>query len=114
AMLGNNGQFVEPYMIEKITDKDGEVIYEHERDEVDIYSQETTYLTIDMMRDVIKNGTGQFLSSQLKHNHVDWAGKTGTTDDYKDAWFVGTNPNVTFGTWIGYDKIGRASCRGRG
>jgi len=104
AMLGNNGQFVEPYMIEKITDKDGEVIYEHERDEVDIYSQETTYLTIDMMRDVIKNGTGQFLSSQLKHNHVDWAGKTGTTDDYKDAWFVGTNPNVTFGTWIGYDS----------
>src|SRR5699024_5378977 len=35
---------------------------------------------------------------------VDWAGKTGTTNDYKDAWFVATNPNVTFGTWIGYDS----------
>lgn len=113
AMIGNNGQFVDAYMIEKITTQDGEVIYEHESEPVDIYSPQTAYLTIDMMRDVISGGTGVFLNSQLTHTGIDWAGKTGTTNDYKDAWFVGTNPNVTLGTWIGYDdNMGLDYCPG--
>ncbi|HLR73876.1 MAG TPA: transglycosylase domain-containing protein [Virgibacillus sp.] len=112
AMLGNGGEFNEPYMIEKITTRDGEVIYEHESESVEIYSPQTTYLTIDMMRDVISGGTARYLSSRI-NNQVDWAGKTGTSDDYKDAWFVATNPNITFGTWIGYDSnMGLDYCPG--
>lgn len=113
ATLGNNGQYNEPYMIDKITTNDGEIIYEHESIPVDIYSPQTTYLTIDMMRDVLRSGTATYVNSQLKHGSVDWAGKTGTTDDYKDAWFIATNPNVTFGTWIGYDSnMGLDHCPG--
>ncbi|MBM7597673.1 penicillin-binding protein [Virgibacillus halotolerans] len=103
STLGNNGKFVDAYMIDKITTKSGDVVYEHKTKATDVFTPQTTYLTIDMMRDVIKNGTGSYLTSQLNNNNVDWAGKTGTTDDYWDAWFIGTNPNVTFGTWIGYD-----------
>lgn len=102
STLGNNGNFSDGYMIEKIVSKDGDILYEHKSDPVEVFTPQTSYLTLDMMRDVITSGTGAYLNSQLKHGGVDWAGKTGTSNDYKDAWFVAINPNVTFGTWIGY------------
>lgn len=100
--FANNGQFIDAYMIEKIVDKEGNIVYEHEVKPVDVFSPQTAYLTYDMLRDVIRSGTAASLNSRLKFSS-DWAGKTGTGQDYKDAWFVATNPNVSFGTWIGYD-----------
>src|SRR5699024_3174861 len=86
----------------------------HEPDPVEVFSPETTYLMIDMMRDVLRSGTAAYIPSQLKHDSVDWAGKNGTSEEYKDAWFVGVNPNVTFGTWIGYQygKDLQNTCQG--
>ena len=55
-----------------------------------------------MLRDVISGGTAASLNGRLKFRS-DWAGKTGTSQDYKDLWFVATNPNVSFGVWNGYD-----------
>lgn len=101
--FANNGQFIDAYLIDKITDKEGNVIYQHEVKPVEVFSPQTSYLTYDMLRDVINIGTAAPLKSKLKFSS-DWAGKTGTTNDYKDAWFVGLNPNVTLGTWIGYDE----------
>lgn len=101
--FSNGGKFIDGYMIDKITTHDGTVIYEHEPEPVDVFSPQTSYLMLDMMRDVIKSGTANYLQSQLKYGGVDWAGKTGTTNDYHDAWFIATNPNVTMGTWIGYN-----------
>ncbi|WP_068674760.1 transglycosylase domain-containing protein [Oceanobacillus sp. Castelsardo] len=101
--FGNNGKFADGYMIEKITTADGDLVYEHETELVDVFSPQTTYLTLDMMRDVLSSGTGTYVKSRLKYGGVDWAGKTGTSQDYKDAWFIATNPNVTFGTWLGYE-----------
>ncbi|MEH7387648.1 transglycosylase domain-containing protein [Bacillus sp. JJ1521] len=100
--FANDGKFIDAYMIEKIVTNDGDVIYEHEVKPVDVFSPQTAYLTIDMMRDVINGGTASSLKGYLKFN-ADWAGKTGTTNNSEDIWFVATNPNVTFGTWIGYD-----------
>ncbi|HZH60255.1 MAG TPA: transglycosylase domain-containing protein [Metabacillus sp.] len=100
--FANQGKFVDAYLIEKIETSDGEVIYQHEKVENDVFSAQTAYLTIDMMRDVIRSGTAASLNGYLSFN-ADWAGKTGTGQNYTDAWFVATNPNVTFGTWIGYD-----------
>ncbi|MGG0717361.1 transglycosylase domain-containing protein [Robertmurraya massiliosenegalensis] len=100
--FANNGQFIDGYMIEKIVDKDGNTIYQHEVEPVEVFSPQTAYLIYDMMRDVIRSGTAGSLNSRLKFSS-DWAGKTGTSQEYKDAWFVATNPNVSFGTWIGYD-----------
>lgn len=102
STFANSGKFIDAYMIEKIETRDGEVIYNHKANEVDVFSPQTAYLTIDMMRDVITHGTAASLQSRLAFSS-DWAGKTGTSQDFRDAWFVATNPNVTFGTWIGYD-----------
>src|SRR5690625_2660513 len=112
ATFSNGGKFVQSYMIEKITDSNGNVIYEHEPEPVDVFSSQTAYLTIDMMRDVVRSGTAASLPSRLKHGGVDWAGKTGTSDDYEDAWFIGTNPNVTLGVWLGYDTPSSIYCAG--
>ncbi len=102
ATFANSGKFVDAYMIDKIVASDGEVIYKHKVKEVDVFSPQTSYLTFDMMRDVITRGTAASLKNRLAFSS-DWAGKTGTSQDYRDAWFVATNPSVTFGTWIGYD-----------
>jgi penicillin-binding protein 1B len=101
--FANGGNFVDAYMIDKITTQDGEVIYEHESEPVEVFTPQTSYLTLDMMRDVISDGSAAYLPSQLKYKNVDWAGKTGTSQDTKDVHFVATNPNVTMGAWLGYE-----------
>src|SRR5690606_17920563 len=101
--FANGGKFVDAYMIEKITTKDGEVVYEHKPEPVEVFSPQTAYLTIDMLRDVLRYGTATYIPTQLKYRNVDWAGKTGTSQDWKDALFVGFNPNVSIGVWMGYD-----------
>lgn len=103
SVFGNNGKFNRAFMIDKITTSDGEVIYEHESEEVEVFSPQTTYLTVDMLRDVISEGTATAFKSFVKNQSVDWAGKTGTSNDHKDAWFIGFNPNITFGAWLGFD-----------
>lgn len=102
ATFANGGTFVDAYMIEKIETKDGEIIYQHEAKPVEVFSPQTAYLMIDMMRDVINSGTAAGLRSKMKFSS-DWAGKTGTAQEYRDSWFVATNPKVTFGVWMGYD-----------
>ncbi len=100
--FANNGKFIDGYMIDKITDRDGKIIYQHEIKQTDVFSPQTAYLTLDMMRDVVKKGTAASVNGRLKFQS-DWAGKTGTGNQYYDAWFVATNPNVSFGIWTGYD-----------
>lgn len=103
ATFANGGQFVDAYMIEKITDHSGNVVYEHSPEPVDVFSPQTSYMMIDMMRDVMKYGTARALPGMLNFS-ADWAGKTGTTNDAHDSWLIASNPNVTFGTWLGYDQ----------
>ncbi|MBM7543002.1 transglycosylase domain-containing protein [Amphibacillus cookii] len=103
ATFGNDGKYLESYMIETIESVDGEIIFEHESESVDVFSVQTNYLMVDMMRDVLTQGTGRTARSQLRNASVDWAGKTGTSNNAADNWFVATNPNVTLGTWIGYN-----------
>ncbi|MFB6467646.1 transglycosylase domain-containing protein [Cytobacillus sp. Hz8] len=100
--FANAGQFIDAYLIDKIVDKSGKTIYKHKVKKVNVFSPQTAYLTLDMMRDVISSGTAASLNGRLKFSS-DWAGKTGTGQDYKDSWFVAVNPNVSFGVWTGYD-----------
>lgn len=102
ATFANGGKFIDAYLIEKITDSQGKLVYEHKSQPVDVFSPQTSYLMIDMMRDVLKYGTAASVPGMLKFSS-DWAGKTGTTNNYHDSWIVASNPNITFGTWIGYD-----------
>lgn len=100
--FANGGKFIDAYLIEKIETKTGEVIYQHKSSPVDVFSPQTAYLTLDMMRDVISEGTAASAKNYLSFS-ADWAGKTGTSQEYRDIWFVASNPNVSFGTWLGYD-----------
>src|SRR5699024_4994207 len=99
--FANGGTFQDAYMIEKIVDSDGEVVFEHKTEPVEVFSPQTAYLMIDMMRDVFRSGTAQAVPSMLKFSS-DWAGKTGTTTGPNDVWLVASNPNVTMGSWLGY------------
>lgn len=103
AMLANNGVYTEAYLIESIEDANGEAIYQHESTSTQVFSPETAYLTIDLMRDVMDNGTAADIEGQLLFS-ADIAGKTGTSESQKDIWFVGSTPQVTLSSWIGYDN----------
>ncbi|KOS67621.1 peptidoglycan glycosyltransferase [Lysinibacillus contaminans] len=103
ATFANGGQFIDAYMIEKIEDLDGNIIYQHEVEPVQVFSPETSYIITDMMRDVLKSGTGTEANRTLKFSS-DFAAKTGTSQNYNDVWLVGYNPNVSLGVWMGYDK----------
>lgn len=101
ATFANGGQYIESYMIEKIEDMDGNIVYQHEVEPVDVFSPETSYIISDMMRDVTTQGTAKIMKQNLNFG-IDLAAKTGTTNDYVDAWLVGYNPNVSLGVWLGY------------
>lgn len=104
ATFANGGKFIESYMIEKIEDVDGHVVYQHKVEPVDVYSEQTAYIMTDMLRDVLttSTGTGRKAKSMLKFSG-DFAAKTGTTNNYKDVWFVGYNKNISLGVWLGYE-----------
>jgi len=103
ATFANGGQFVDAYMIEKIEDQDGNLIYQHEAEPVQVFSPETSYIVTDMLRDVLSKGTGTVAKNTLKFNS-DFAAKTGTSQNTNDVWLVGYNPNISLGVWMGYDK----------
>src|SRR5699024_11011847 len=101
STFANGGQFIESFMIDKIEDMDGNIIFEHKVEPVDVFSPETSYMISDMMRDVTTQGTAKIMKQNLNFG-IDLAAKTGTTNDYVDAWLVGYNPNVSLGVWLGY------------
>jgi len=105
--IPNNGEINDSYMIEKITDANGKIIYEHQYKPKRVFSEQTAFLMTDMLRTVIADGagTGAALRGQLKaYSSMDFAGKTGSTQSYGDVWFVGFTPDVTLGVWAGYEK----------
>ncbi len=102
SAFGNNGIRPEPYMIEKILDKDGNLIEEHSPLEHEVLPAATAYIITNIMQDVIKRGTGQGIWARGFRRSA--AGKTGTTNDYSDAWFIGFTPYYTLGVWVGLDE----------
>jgi penicillin-binding protein 1A len=96
----NDGVRAVPRFIRKVTDYDGRVLEENYPEVRDVISPRTARIMTDLLRGVVEHGTA-FSASKLKHP---LAGKTGTTNDFTDAWFVGFSPSITCGTWIGFDE----------
>lgn len=96
----NDGVRVAPRLIRKVTDYDGRVLEENYPEIKDVVSARTARIMTSMLREVVEHGTG-FAASKLKHP---LAGKTGTTNDFTDAWFVGFSPSITCGVWVGFDE----------
>lgn len=96
----NQGVYVEPIFITKICDKDGNVIYTKVPKTNEAIDQITAFKTIRLMQGVVDYGTGGRLRGQYKLDFP-LAGKTGTTDNQSDGWFVGYTPMLTCGVWVG-------------
>ncbi len=102
GIFANNGVHVKPISILKIEDKTGNLIYQGRSPGGEVLSRESTQIMRDLMEGVIRNGTG-FAIVRDYHLNVPAGGKTGTTNDYTDAWFVGFTPHLASGVWVGFD-----------
>src|ERR1019366_9383365 len=95
-----DGVRVSPRYIRKLTDYDGRVLEENYPEVKDVVSARTARIMTYMLREVVLHGTG-YAASKLKHP---LGGKTGTTNDFTNAWFVGFSPSLTCGVWAGFDE----------
>jgi len=102
ATIANHGIYNEPISILRIEDKDGMLIDKFVSESREGISEETAYIVTDMMRTAIDQGTG--VAARYRYNFQrPAAGKTGTTQDYADAWFAGFTPQLVGGVWVGFD-----------
>lgn len=120
AIIANGGKEVIPYAIKRVEDRDGNVLEDEEKkiqDELarlkkekklQIIKPATAQVMISMLRTVIDAGTGVYANPGRPAG-----GKTGTTNNWRDAWFVGFTPEMTTCMWIGYDKLGMTLGRGQ-
>jgi len=99
AAIANEGMHIEPYMIERVSSPDGQVLEQHFPTAYTSTDPAVAYVLIHMLEGVVQRGTA-FSAADLP---LQVAGKTGTTDDFTDAWFIGFTPRYTILTWIGYD-----------
>jgi 1A family penicillin-binding protein len=102
TMFPNGGEVVRPRGLLDVSDADGSTVFEQEREGRGVLSPEVAFQMTTMLRDVIDRGTGASARSLGVRGPI--AGKTGTTDDYRDAWFVGFSTSVVVGVWVGFDQ----------
>lgn len=99
SVFPNDGVRVVPRYVIKVTDFDGRVLEQNAPTAQDVISEQTARIMTSMLREVVLHGTA-IAANRLK---TPVAGKTGTTNDFTDAWFVGFSPTMTCGVWIGFD-----------
>jgi len=104
AALSNQGVYSKPFAITRIEDRYGNIIKEYYPDRKEVLSEETAYLMTDLMQTVMDRGTGGSARWKYKFNRPA-AGKTGTTQAWSDAWFVGFTPQIAAGCWFGVDDF---------
>ena len=102
AALANQGVYSKPFAITRVEDRYGNIIKEYFPDRKEVLSEETAYLMTSLMQTVMDRGTGGSARWKYKFNRPA-AGKTGTTQAWSDAWFVGFTPQIAAGCWFGVD-----------
>src|SRR5215472_13999177 len=100
TVFPNDGLRIEPRYIRRVTDYEGHVLEEDFPDARDAISARTARTMVSLLQGVVQHGTA-VAARRLNHP---LAGKTGTTNDYTDAWFIGFSPSTTCGVWVGYDE----------
>ncbi len=101
GVFANEGRWRKPVLVRRVEDLDGKVLFKADETEAQAVKADTAFLMTSMLADVIDSGTA-WKARQLGFR-LPAAGKTGTTNDYFDAWFVGYTPRITAGVWVGYD-----------
>lgn len=100
SVFPNDGIRIEPHYIRKVVQADGLPLDEEPPQVDEVISVDTARTMMQFLQAVVQHGTAAAAGAQLKHP---LGGKTGTTNDFTDAWFLGFSPSVTCGTWIGFD-----------
>jgi penicillin-binding protein 1B len=110
TVFPNGGSRVTPYTIAAILDEKGKIIQRGKPEVRPVISPQAAYLTLDLMRGVVNHGT----AGSLRAHGIggDLAGKTGTTNDKRDAWFIGFRPNLLALVWVGYDDMTETTMTG--
>jgi len=100
SVFPNQGVLMKPFSVLKVTDREGNLLEENHPQPQDAIRADTAYVMVNLLRGVVERGTG------VKAAALNWpiAGKTGTTEDFGDAWFIGFDPDLTLGVWVGYDQ----------
>jgi len=100
SVFPNQGVRMTPYAVVTISDREGNVLEQNRPQAHEAIRADTAFVMTNLLRGVIQRGTGAAAAA------LDWplAGKTGTMDDYTDTWFIGFDPNITVGVWVGYDE----------
>jgi len=107
SVFANGGYKIEPYIVKQITDSKGTVVAAAQpvkagEETLRVIDARNAYIMDSMMKDVVRRGTATRAAAVLKRNDI--AGKTGTTNDYVDAWFCGYQPGLVAVAWIGFDQ----------
>ncbi len=102
STFATGGIHHEPYMISRVEDIKGRIIYEHILSSKRVLDKTIAFQVVDMMRAVVDTGTGSV--ARRMGFKLPAAGKTGTSNDYNDAWFTGFTPSLSTSVWVGYDK----------
>jgi len=100
-VFANHGVYVHPYAIVRIEDKDGNVIEENAPMQREVFSEQTAFIMTSMLEGVVNGGTGSHVRDFFQ---LPAAGKTGTTTEFADAWFVGYTPQISAAVWVGFDN----------
>ena len=103
ATFANKGIYSSPMAIIRIEDKYGRIIKEYSNEQKEVLSPETAYMMTNLLQTVVDKGTGGSIRWKYKFRHPA-AGKTGTTQNWSDAWFVGYTPQIAAGVWYGVDQ----------
>jgi penicillin-binding protein 1A len=100
TVFPNQGVRMKPFSVLKVLDRDRNLLEENRAEPADVISADTAFVMTNLLRGVVLRGTAQAAAS------IDWplAGKTGTVDENTDAWFIGFDPDLTVGVWIGFDE----------
>lgn len=101
SVIAAGGEYFPPFFIDRVESPRGEILYEHFIGGNRVADQESIYILLDMMKEVMNSGTA--VSARSAGFRIPAAGKTGTTDDYVDSWFTGFTPNLCASVWIGFD-----------
>jgi penicillin-binding protein 1A len=102
AAFANGGSVPHPMLVRRVEDRDGVLLYEAEESLTPAVSETTAYLMASMLADVVDAGTGGGV--RRAGFTLPAAGKTGTTNEFRDSWFVGFTPRLTAGVWVGFDQ----------
>lgn len=102
AILDNGGVRVTPHLVRRVEDKHGKVLWRAPVSQEQAIDPNVAFITLSMLQDVVNHGTGATIRTAGFEGTA--AGKTGTTNEVKDVWFVGMTPGIVAGVWLGFDR----------